>query len=224
VRLRGVQVGLLRVLALALILAAGLVAVDGVAASSTAPKPDPPPVKKTPPPPPPPRPVYQAPPPVYQAPPPPPVASRPPPASGPTAAQVLAAKRAEARAKTAARRAARLKKRRREARRKRKAAAAAEIVAVKRAAESPKLKAARRNALTREAWDTAPAEGVARPFVVAAAVAALLILGLAFVPAYVVPWHRMSIALEDHREHFAVVGGMTLFGAALFLALTLLGQ
>ena len=62
------------------------------------------------------------------------------------------------------------------------------------------------------------------PFVAAAAVAALLIIGLALVPAYVVPWYRMSIVLEDHREQFAVVGAMTLLGAAVFLSLTFLGQ
>jgi hypothetical protein len=64
----------------------------------------------------------------------------------------------------------------------------------------------------------------AMPFVTAATIAGLLIIGLALVPAYVVPWHRMSIVLEDHREQLAVVGGMPLVGAAVFLALTLLGQ
>ncbi len=44
------------------------------------------------------------------------------------------------------------------------------------------------------------------PFVAAATVAALLILGLALVPAYVVPWYRMSVVLEDHREHFTARG------------------
>jgi hypothetical protein len=54
------------------------------------------------------------------------------------------------------------------------------------------------------------------PFVVAATIAALLILGIALVPAYVVPWYGMSIVLEHHRQHFIVVGGMTLFGAGVF--------
>jgi hypothetical protein len=62
------------------------------------------------------------------------------------------------------------------------------------------------------------------PFVAAAVIAALLILGLALVPAYVVPWYRVSIVLEDHREQFALVGAMTLLGAAVFLSLTFLGQ
>ena len=60
--------------------------------------------------------------------------------------------------------------------------------------------------------------------VAAAAFAGLLIIGLALVPAYVVPWHRMSIVLEDHREQFAAVGATTLLGAAVFLSLTFLGQ
>ncbi len=62
------------------------------------------------------------------------------------------------------------------------------------------------------------------PFVAAATIAALLILGLALVPAYAVPWYRMSVVLEDHREQFAVAGAMTLLGAAVFLSLTFLGQ
>ena len=64
----------------------------------------------------------------------------------------------------------------------------------------------------------------AMPFVAAAAVAALLIIGLALVPAYVVPWYRVSIVLEDHREQFAVVGAATLLGIAVFLSLTFLSQ
>ena len=62
------------------------------------------------------------------------------------------------------------------------------------------------------------------PFVAAATVAALFILGLALVPAYVVPWYRMAVVLEDHREQFALAGAVTLLGAAVFLSLTLLGQ
>jgi hypothetical protein len=60
------------------------------------------------------------------------------------------------------------------------------------------------------------------PFVVAATIAALLILGLALVPAYVVPWYRMSMVLESHRQHFTLVGGMTLLSAGVFFALILL--
>jgi hypothetical protein len=172
-------VGWLRALALALILAAGLVAVDGVAASSTAPRPDPPPVKKTPPPPPvyqaPPPPVYQAPPPpVYQAPP-PPVYHAPPPASGPTAA---------------------LRTR----------------------------EAARREARMGRVWDTAPEDTAVVPLVAAATLAALIILGLALVPAQVVPWYRVSVALEDHRGHLTLVAGMGLLGAAVVFALTFLSS
>lgn len=223
VRHGGVKLGWLRAVTPALILATGLVAVDGVAASSTAPRPDPPPVKKTPPPSPrpdyrTPPPVYQAPPPVYQAPPPPTAVAEPPPASGPTAAQVLAAQRAVARAK-AARRAARLKKQRREARRKQ---AAARLAAATRAAEKREL--ARRDASTRVAWDAADGDRAALPFVGAATVAALIILGIGLVPAQVVPWYRMSVALENHREHLTLGAGIALLGAAISFALTLLSS
>jgi type IV secretory pathway VirB10-like protein len=212
-------VGWLRALALAVIHAAGLVAVDAVAASSTAPRPDPPPVKKTPPPPPPvhrapPPPVYQAPPPpVYQAPP-PPVYQAPPP-SGPTAAQVLAARRAQARAK-AERRAARLKKQRREARRR-----AAKIAAATRAAKARKLEAARRDARAPERWDSASEKSTPALFLAAATIAALVILGIGLVPTSVVPSYRMAIELENHRGHFTLAAA-ALMGAAISVALTLL--
>ena len=60
------------------------------------------------------------------------------------------------------------------------------------------------------------------PFVAAAAVAALFVLGLGLVPAYVVPWYRMSVVLEDHRQQFAFVGGMALLASGIFFALTFL--
>jgi hypothetical protein len=71
-------------------------------------------------------------------------------------------------------------------------------------------------------WDTAPEDTAAVPFVTAATIAALLILGLALVPAQVVPWYRASIALDDHRGHLTLVAGMGLIGAAVFFALTFL--
>ena len=78
--------------------------------------------------------------------------------------------------------------------------------------------------MAREGRGANEAVSEAMPFVTAATIAGLLILGLALVPAYVVPWYRMSIVLEDHREQLAVVAGMPLLGAAVFLALTFLGQ
>jgi hypothetical protein len=67
--------------------------------------------------------------------------------------------------------------------------------------------------------------GEAVPILATMTIAALLILGLALVPAYAVPWHRMSIALEAHREQVAVVGaGTFLAAAAVFLSLTFLGH
>jgi hypothetical protein len=155
---------------------------------------------------------------VYQAPPPPPVAARPPASSEPTAAQVLAAQRAAARAKSQ-RQAERLKKQRRAARRKR---VAAKLAAVRRAEVARKGKAARRDARMVRVWDTAPEDKAAVPFVGAAAIVALIILGLALVPAEVVPWYRVSIALEDHREHLTLAAGVGLTGAAVFFAVTFL--
>ena len=115
--------------------------------------------------------------------------------------------------------------------RQRRAAAATRRVAASRAAEARKREAARREARARQLSRT-PREGgeaneaarEAVPIVAAAIIAALLILGLALVPAYAVPWYRMSVVLEDHREQFAVVGGMTLLGTAVFLSLTFLGR
>lgn len=216
--------GWLRAFAFALILAAGLAAVDEVAASSTAPRPDPPPVRKKAPPPPP-RPA--PPPPVfYQAPPPPPIVSRPP-SSGPTAAEIAAARAAEAKAK-AAKRAARLKRLKKE---RRQARRAARLAAAKRAAKNRERDAGLEEGFGgQQASEGTGSSGLAAnesarkalPFVVAAAVAALIILGLGLVPAYVVPWYRMSVVLEDHRQQFTFVGGMALLGAGIFLALTFL--
>ena len=63
---------------------------------------------------------------------------------------------------------------------------------------------------------------MAVPFVAAATVGLMLILGLAFLPAYVVPRHRMSAALVDHRGHFTLVAGMALLSAAVLFAVTFL--
>ena len=111
----------------------------------------------------------------------------------------------------------------------RRAVAATRRAAARRAAEARKREAARRDQRGQQPWSTASdgrgaieAVREAAPFVAAVAVAALLIMGLALVPAYVVPWYRVSIVLEDHREQFAVVGAATLLGVAVFLSLTVL--
>ena len=106
--------------------------------------------------------------------------------------------------------------------------AAARRVAARRAAEVRKRVAARREARVRQLSRT-PREGgepneAVREAVAVATIAALLILGLALVPAYAVPWYRMSVVLQDNREQFAIVGAMTLLGAAILLSLTFLGQ
>jgi hypothetical protein len=73
-------------------------------------------------------------------------------------------------------------------------------------------------------WDTAPEDTAVVPLVAAATLAALIILGLALVPAQVVPWYRVSVALEDHRGHLTLVAGMGLLGAAVVFALTFLSS
>ena len=72
------------------------------------------------------------------------------------------------------------------------------------------------------AFDNADRDQAALPFVAAATVAALIILAIGLVPAQVVPWYRMSIALENHREQLTLAGGIALLGAAISFALTLL--
>ena len=54
------------------------------------------------------------------------------------------------------------------------------------------------------------------------ALGAFLILGLGLVPSTGVPRSRISAALEEHRGHFTLVGGMVLLSVAVFSTLTLL--
>jgi hypothetical protein len=60
------------------------------------------------------------------------------------------------------------------------------------------------------------------PFVAATTLVALLMLGLGFVPEYVVSRNRITAVLEAHRGDFTLVGGMALLTGAVYLALTLL--
>ena len=57
------------------------------------------------------------------------------------------------------------------------------------------------------------------PFVAALSLVALVIFGLGLVPEYVVSRNRLSAVLEDHRDHFTLVGGMALIFAAVYFAL-----
>jgi hypothetical protein len=59
----------------------------------------------------------------------------------------------------------------------------------------------------------------ARPFLVAAFGAALLMLGLALTPARAVPWSRAARALSDRRDELGVLGVMSLFATMLFFLL-----
>lgn len=67
--------------------------------------------------------------------------------------------------------------------------------------------------------DTPSASAV--PYLIVAFGAALLLLGLAVMPAAAVPWSRGSRILEDRREEFAVLGAIGLVATVFFF---LLGQ
>ena len=63
--------------------------------------------------------------------------------------------------------------------------------------------------------------GEAMPFVAALSLVALLGLGVGLVPEHVVSRYRLSAVLEDHRDHFTLVGGMALIFVAVYFALKL---
>ena len=159
------------------------------------PKPDPPP-KVAPPPPPP---VRATPPPVTQ-----PVAPAPvvtpvtPSVTHPTAAEIRAA--AVLRAKLKAARAARAK-----------------------AAAAKKAEAARRRERAQDALVSAasnsPSSSWGLPFILIAFSTALVLLGLALMPARAVPWSRASRVLDDRRDEFGVIGAMGLVATVVFFLL-----
>jgi hypothetical protein len=60
----------------------------------------------------------------------------------------------------------------------------------------------------------------ATPYLIVAFGAALLLLGLALMPAAAVPWRRASQALEKSREELAVLGAISLVATVFFLLLS----
>lgn len=54
---------------------------------------------------------------------------------------------------------------------------------------------------------------------IAAGGAALLLLGFALIPAHAIPWYRMSMVLDYHREQLAVVGVLGLLVSGILFAL-----
>jgi hypothetical protein len=163
------------------------------------PKPDPPPKANPPPPPavvtPPPAPQPVAPAPVAPAPP------ATPSVVHPTAAE----RRAVAKRKAA-----------------RAAQARARARAQARAAAAKKLAAAHRSERAKDvlaAGSDGPSSDWGLPFLLGAFSLALLMLGLALVPAWVVPWSRASRALEARRDEFGVMGAMGLVATLAFFLL-----
>jgi hypothetical protein len=61
-----------------------------------------------------------------------------------------------------------------------------------------------------------PSSPSALPYLIAAFAAALVMLGLALTPAWAVPWHRASRALEARRDELGVIGGTSLVATVLF--------
>lgn len=61
------------------------------------------------------------------------------------------------------------------------------------------------------------------PFVGVAFLLALVVLTLGLVPAYLVPWYRVSIALEDHQRQFTLVGGMAVLATGILFLVVVSG-
>lgn len=195
-----------------------LLAISAAAASGSmaaGPKPDPPPQPQPPPPPPP---V------LVQPPPPPPVIAQPPPpvSSGPTAAEIAASQAAAAQAQADRLRAERAKK----------AKAAARARKAKAAARKARLRNQRLRAFQEtEGRSAVSSKGLAAlpearrsasvaAFAFAMLGAGVVLLGLSLVPAFAVPWYRVSRALNDRRGELALFGALGLISAALLLLQT----
>lgn len=193
-----------------------LLAISAAAASGTmaaGPKPDPPP-RPQPPPPPPPAPVYRAPPPPVFVQPPPPVSS------GPTAAQIAASRAAAARAEADRLRAERAKKAAKAAARARKAKAAARKARLRDQRLRALQETAGRSAVSSKGLAAVPKarrSASVAAFAFGLLGAGVVLLGLALVPAYAVPWYRASRTLEARRGELALFGALGLFAAAFFL-------
>lgn len=160
-----------------------------------------------------PPPVPRPDPPPKAAPPPPPQASGPPapqpaapvavaPVAAPTVVHPTAAERRAAAARRAKRKAARAKRAQR--------IAATKLAAAHRRerAQAPLVAAS-----------GTPSSSLGLPFLLVVFSAALLMLGLALMPARAVPWSRASRVLEDRRDELGVMGAMGLVATFVFFLL-----
>jgi anti-sigma factor RsiW len=152
---------------------------------------------------------------------------------GPSAAEVAAARRAaEARAARAARlKAQRLKQRLRAQRLKAKREARAKELRrlrseENRAGSNAPLRSIGTgpNAAVRSFEpDDGSSSTVALAFAAVAFFLALIVLTLGLVPAYSVPWYRMSLVLEEYGERITLVGGLAVLATGIFLLMVLGG-
>jgi hypothetical protein len=154
---------------------------------------------------------------VRQAPPPP--VSR-----GPSAAELAALRRAAQRRAAAAlaakRRAAAARARANHLRAERAEAAKAAREEARRKAEAERRRAEVAGTV---AEPESPLAGAA-PIALAALVVGLLLLGLAFTPAYAVPWYWVERTLVDRREQFMMVGAAGLVAAGVLFTFAFLGS
>jgi hypothetical protein len=154
---------------------------------------------------------------VRVAPPPPPVRR------GPTPGQLAAQRRA---ARLAAQRRAAQRAARRRAAQARAAEAEAKRIEARRAARERSRREAerRRVELAGSSADTKSPVAGAAPIAIGAFLAALLMLGLAFVPAHTVPWYWAERTLVDRRDQFLMVGAAGVVAAGLLFVFALLGS
>jgi hypothetical protein len=141
---------------------------------------------------------------------------------GPSAAQI-AAVRAQERARLRAERAKQLAKAKRLAA---KAKAREEALERKRAGEQLRQEdeaETRRTPAAGFATDGESSSKKTAPLVGMAFLLALVVLTLGLVPAYLVPWYRMSMVLEEHRQQFTWVGGMAVLATGILFLMVVLG-
>lgn len=151
--------------------------------------------------------------------------------SGPSAAEVAAARRAaEARAARAARLKAQRLKQRLKAQRLKREAKAKELRRRRSEENRARSNAALRsigtgpNAAVRSFEpDDGSSSTVALAFAAVAFFLALIVLTLGLVPAYSVPWYRMSLLLEEYGQRFTLVGGLAVLATGIFLLMVLGG-
>jgi hypothetical protein len=141
---------------------------------------------------------------------------------GPSAAQI-AAVRAQERARLRAERAKQLAKAKRLAA---KAKAREEALERKRAGEQLRQEdeaETRRTPAAGFATDGESSSKKTAPLVGMAFLLALVVLTLGLVPAYLVPWYRMSMVLEEHHQQFTWVGGMAVLATGILFLMVVLG-